>query len=117
MNRSVCGARAALAGLLPAGAAGSASAESEWLAMAICSQCVSPTIFAKSGIGTANARAAADGAPKPLDYSCAWRASAATAGKVVRKGLVADQQGKPERHSSGKNNNNAQPIRFRECAA
>ena len=58
MNRSVCGARAALAGLLPAGAAGSASAESEWLA--ICSQCVSPTIFAKSGIGTANAKAAAD---------------------------------------------------------
>ncbi|WP_309681905.1 hypothetical protein [Polaromonas sp.] len=57
MNRSAGVAQAGLIALLLAGAAGSASAESEWLA--ICSQCVSPTIFAKSGIGTANARAEA----------------------------------------------------------
>ncbi|MEO7402002.1 MAG: hypothetical protein ABIV07_14760 [Polaromonas sp.] len=57
MNRGAGGAPAALLALLMAGAVGSASAESEWLA--VCNQCVSPTIFAKSGVGTAHARAEA----------------------------------------------------------
>lgn len=57
MKRGAGGAPAALVALLLAGAAGSASAQKEWLA--VCSKCVSPTIFAKSGIGTASARAEA----------------------------------------------------------
>lgn len=56
-TRSASGAQVGLIALLLAGAAGSASAASEWLA--VCSKCVNPTIFSRSGIGTASAKAEA----------------------------------------------------------
>jgi hypothetical protein len=57
IHRSAARAFAPLAALLLAGAFGSANAAGEWLA--VCSQCVNPTIFSKSGVGTASARAEA----------------------------------------------------------
>ena len=56
-NRSASSAQIGLITLLLAGAASSARAESEWLA--VCSKCVNPTILSKSGIGTASAKAEA----------------------------------------------------------
>jgi hypothetical protein len=55
--RRTASAFASLVSLLLAGAAGSANAAGEWLA--ICSKCVSPAIYSKSGIGTASAKAEA----------------------------------------------------------
>ena len=57
IHRRAVSAFTVLAALLLAGAFGNANAESEWLA--VCSKCVNPTIFSKSGIGTASAKAEA----------------------------------------------------------
>ena len=54
-NHSASSAQIGLIALLLACAAGNAGAAGEWLA--VCSKCVSPTIFSKSGIGTASAKA------------------------------------------------------------
>jgi hypothetical protein len=52
-----CTAITVLAGLVMFGAATIAGAQTDWLAL--CSKCVNPTIFSKSGIGTARAMAEA----------------------------------------------------------
>lgn len=57
MMRTRGAAMALLAGLAMCGGATTASAQADWLAL--CSKCVNPTVFSKSGIGTANAVAEA----------------------------------------------------------
>lgn len=66
---SLAVALALIGGLEIAAAAGAAS---EWLA--VCGKCISPTIFAKSGVGTANARAEARITRAEIEDWCAnWQ--------------------------------------------
>lgn len=77
------------AGILVLGAAGSATTAQEWLA--ICGKCITPSIFSKTGIGTANAIALARVTPRDAEGYCAnWQPGADQAA-CVREQLATPE--------------------------